>query len=190
MKRIDYYFMQNKICQHPISIAAEPSKQSEVLTDACVTTSRADLLQNILLCYIRSHLYACKRSSHLPISCVCVTLVSEVSILMEAAITVRMSVRPPAKFTEKTDWSLWISRFERYVKEAKVPDSERVKELLPLLEDEPLRLVVQYGLSESVHGLCRGTRVSLWPRRQRTGMAGKVSGSSTTAGRVPSRIHW
>eukprot|EP00731_Ephydatia_muelleri_P023738 Em0016g9a len=68
---------------------------------------------------------------------------------MEAALTVRMSVRPPAKFTEKTDWSLWISRFERYVKEAKVPDSERVKELLPLLEDEPLRLVVQYGLSES-----------------------------------------
>ena len=35
MKRIDYYFMQNKICQHPISIAAEPSKQSEVLIDAC-----------------------------------------------------------------------------------------------------------------------------------------------------------
>eukprot|EP00731_Ephydatia_muelleri_P035359 Em0116g11a len=68
---------------------------------------------------------------------------------MEAALTVRMSVRPPAKFTEKTDWSLWISRFERYVKEARVPDSERVKELLPLLEDEPLRLVVQYGLSES-----------------------------------------
>ena len=68
---------------------------------------------------------------------------------MEAALTVRMSVRPPAKFTEKTDWSLWISRFERYVKEAKVPDSERVKELLPLLEDQPLRLVVQYGLSES-----------------------------------------
>ena len=43
---------------------------------------------------------------HLPISGVCVTLVSEVSILMEAAITVRMSVRPPARFTEKTDWSL------------------------------------------------------------------------------------
>ena len=32
-------------------------------------------------------------------------MVSEVSILMEAALTVRMSVRPPAKFTEKTDWS-------------------------------------------------------------------------------------
>ena len=35
MKRIDYYFVQNKICQQPISIAAEPSKQSEVLIDAC-----------------------------------------------------------------------------------------------------------------------------------------------------------
>ena len=76
-------------------------------------------------------------------------IVSEVSIPMEAAITVRMSIRPPAKFVVKTDWSFWISHFERYVKEAKVPDSERVKEPLPLLEDEPLRLVVQYGLSES-----------------------------------------
>ena len=97
------------------------------IDNSCVTTSRADLLQNILLYYtcIRSHLYACKCSSHFPISCVCVTLVSEVSILMGAAITVRMSVRPPEKFTEKTDWSLWISRFERYVKEAKVPDSSR-----------------------------------------------------------------
>ena len=27
--------MQNKICQQPISTAAEPSKQSEVLIDAC-----------------------------------------------------------------------------------------------------------------------------------------------------------
>ena len=68
---------------------------------------------------------------------------------MEAAITVRMSVHPPAKFTERTDWGLWISRFERYVKEAKVPDLERVKELLPLLEDEQFRLVVQNGLLES-----------------------------------------
>ena len=68
---------------------------------------------------------------------------------MEATIAVRMSVCPPAKFTEKTDWSLWVSRFEWYVKEAKVSDSEWVKELLPLLEDEPLRLVVQNGLCES-----------------------------------------
>ena len=35
MKRIDYYFVQNKIYQQPISTAAEPSKQSEVLIDAC-----------------------------------------------------------------------------------------------------------------------------------------------------------
>ena len=49
---------------------------------------------------------------------------------------VRMSARPPASF-------------ERYVQEAKVPDKEMVKELLPLLDDEPLRLVVQNDLSES-----------------------------------------
>ena len=36
-----------------------------------------------------------------------------------------------------------------YVQDAKVQASERVKELLPLLEDEPLRLVVQNDLSES-----------------------------------------
>ena len=34
-KRNDYYFVQNKICQQPILTAAEPSKQSEVLIDAC-----------------------------------------------------------------------------------------------------------------------------------------------------------
>ena len=62
---------------------------------------------------------------------------------------IRMSARPPAKFSEKGDWNLWVTRFERYVQEAKVPDKEMVKELLPLLDDEPLRLVVQNDLSES-----------------------------------------
>ena len=45
MKRIDYYFVQNKNCQQPISTAAEPSKQSEVLIDAGehpVDTEEAD----------------------------------------------------------------------------------------------------------------------------------------------------
>ena len=118
-------------------------------------------------------LYACKCSSHLPISGVCVTLVSEVSILVEAAITVRMSVRPPAKFTEKTDWSLWISRFERYVKEVKVPDSERVKELLPLLEDEPLGWWFSTGCLSpwttpryaSVHSVVMATTAQNWNGR-------------------------
>ena len=35
MKRIDYSFVQNKICQQPISTAAEPSKQCAVPIDAC-----------------------------------------------------------------------------------------------------------------------------------------------------------
>jgi hypothetical protein len=37
-------------------------------------------------------------------------------------------------------------RFELYTGEAKIPDGERVKQLLPLLDDEPLRAVSQMGL--------------------------------------------
>ena len=62
---------------------------------------------------------------------------------------VRMSLRPPARFTEKADFALWIKRFERYVLEAKISDEERTSELLPLLEDEPFRIVVQQGLADS-----------------------------------------
>ena len=62
-----------------------------------------------------------------------------------------------------------------------------MKELLPLLEDEPFRLGVQNGLLESTDYAavqdclrCRygheGTELA--------GMAGKVAGSSATAGRV------
>ena len=53
---------------------------------------------------------------------------------------VRMSLRPPARFTEKADFALWIRRFERYVLEAKIPDEKRTSELFPLLEDEPFRV--------------------------------------------------
>ena len=62
---------------------------------------------------------------------------------------VRMSLRPPARFTEKADFALWIRRFERYVLEAKIPDEKRTSELFPLLEDEPFRVVVQQGLVDS-----------------------------------------
>ena len=37
-------------------------------------------------------------------------------------------------------------RFELYTGEAKIPDGEQVKELLPLLDDEPFRAVRQMGL--------------------------------------------
>ena len=55
-------------------------------------------------------------------------------------------------------------RFEWYVQEAKVHDKERVKELLPLLEDELLRLVVQNDFSESadyqaVQAVCKAAMV-------------------------------
>ena len=43
---------------------------------------------------------------------------------MQVAITVWMSVRPPAKFTQKKQIGVSVSRFKMYVKEAKVPELE------------------------------------------------------------------
>ncbi len=59
---------------------------------------------------------------------------------------VRMSARPPSKFSSATDFSLWIQRFEIYVTEAGIPPEKRAKELLSLLEDAPFRVVSQLGL--------------------------------------------
>ena len=59
---------------------------------------------------------------------------------------VRMSVRPPPKFSASADLQLWLLRFELYIREANIPAAQRVKELLPLLEDEPFRVVNQQGL--------------------------------------------
>ena len=58
-------------------------------------------------------------------------------------VPVRMSLRPPSRFTAKSDFNLWFMRFELYTGEAKIPDGERVKELL---DDEPFRAVSQMGL--------------------------------------------
>ena len=59
---------------------------------------------------------------------------------------VRMSVRPPPKFSASADLQLWLLRFELYVREANISAAQRVKELLHLLEDEPFRVVNQQGL--------------------------------------------
>ena len=61
---------------------------------------------------------------------------------------VRMSLRPPARFAVGTDFTLWRSRFELYVKQVKLAEDQWVSELLPLLEDEPFRIVSQQGLVE------------------------------------------
>jgi hypothetical protein len=57
-----------------------------------------------------------------------------------------MSVRPPPKFSASADLQLWLLWFELYVQEANISAAQRVKELLPLLEDEPFRVVNQQGL--------------------------------------------
>ena len=51
---------------------------------------------------------------------------------------VRYCARPPTKFTAKTDWELWFMRFDVYADEAKIGKGDRGKELLSLLDDEPL----------------------------------------------------
>ncbi len=63
-----------------------------------------------------------------------------------ATVPVRMSLQPPSRFTAKSDFNLWFMIFELYMGEAKIPDGERVNELLPLLDDEPFRAVNQMGL--------------------------------------------
>ena len=62
---------------------------------------------------------------------------------------VRMSARPPPCFTVNSDFNLWWLHFELYVQQNKIPEAEWVKELLPLLEDEPFRVVNQMELAGS-----------------------------------------
>ena len=61
----------------------------------------------------------------------------------------RMSQRPPPRFSTGTDLVLWLSRFELYVRLAKIPEDQVTGELLSLLDDGPFRVVSQQGLINS-----------------------------------------
>ena len=63
--------------------------------------------------------------------------------------TVRMSLRPPSRFTGGTNLILWLKRFEMYVRKVKIDESQWTSELLPLLDDGPFRVVSQQGLVDS-----------------------------------------
>ena len=76
------------------------------------------------------------------------TLVSEVGSTMDATL-LRMSQRPPPRFSAGTDLVLWLSRFELYVRLAKIPQDQVTGELLSLLDDGPFRVVSQQGLINS-----------------------------------------
>ena len=66
-----------------------------------------------------------------------------------AAQQVRMSLRPPARFSPGCDLELWLRQFEMYIKQAKIPEEQWTGELLPLLDDEPFRVITQQGLVDS-----------------------------------------
>ena len=68
------------------------------------------------------------------------TLVSDVGSTMDATL-LRMSQRPPPRFSAGTDLVLWLSRFELYVRLAKIPEDQVTGELLSLLDDGPFRVV-------------------------------------------------
>ena len=59
---------------------------------------------------------------------------------------VKMSLRPPTRFSPESDLDLWLKRFEKYVKQIKIPKEQWT---LPLLDDEPFRVVTQQGLIDS-----------------------------------------
>ena len=62
---------------------------------------------------------------------------------------VRMSLRPPARFSPGSNLELWLRRFEMYVKQTKIPEEQWTGELLPLLDDGPFRVITQQGLMDS-----------------------------------------
>ena len=62
---------------------------------------------------------------------------------------VRVSARPPQKFSASDDFALWLKRFNLYLEEAEVPREKRAKELLSLLDDTAFRVVGQLGLLET-----------------------------------------
>ena len=65
------------------------------------------------------------------------------------AQVVRMSLRPPSRFSAGADLVLWHKRFELYACQAKIAEDQWTGEVLPLLDDEPFRLVTQQGFDGS-----------------------------------------
>ena len=61
------------------------------------------------------------------------------------AQVVRMSLRPPSRFSAGTDLVLWRKRFELYARQARIAEDQWTGEVLSLLDDEPFRLVTQQG---------------------------------------------
>ena len=51
----------------------------------------------------------------------------------------------PARFAAGADFTLWLTRFEMYIRQADIAENQRVKELLSLLEDEPSELFHNVG---------------------------------------------
>ena len=65
------------------------------------------------------------------------------------AQVVRMSLRPPFPFFSRSGSCIVAQRFELYACQAKIAEYQWTGEILPLLDDEPFRLVTQQGFDGS-----------------------------------------
>ena len=74
---------------------------------------------------------------------------SETPAVVREQQVVRMTRRPPPRFSEKTDLPLWLTRFEVFVRQVRIPEDQWTCELVSLLEDAPFRIVSQQGLAVS-----------------------------------------
>ena len=59
------------------------------------------------------------------------------------------SGQAPSRFSAGADLVLWRKRFELYARQAKIADDQWTGVVLPLLDDEPFRLVTQQGFDGS-----------------------------------------
>ena len=59
---------------------------------------------------------------------------------------IRMSLHSSAKFSPRSDFKLWLTGFEMCVWQAEIAETQKVQELLSLLEDKPFCVVSQQDL--------------------------------------------
>ena len=99
------------------------------------------IFRDILFTYCQLPLYCCYYSC-LKLSHWCQKW-DFIPVSLTAAIhqVVRVSARPPSKFSATTDFALWFQRFEIYLCEAEIPPEKRAREPLSFLDDGPFRIV-------------------------------------------------
>ena len=112
--------------------------------------------------------------------------------MAEGRAAVRVSARPPPRFSEDGYFVLWVQRFELYLEEAKVPPAKRVRELVSLLDDRPFSYVSQLGLltSDSYETVRSELRKQYFPVADETEWQFRFAVPPTEEWRNLGRVRW